>query len=50
MVVGVLSEVGGAATEARQSAQTVLAASESEETAAGNLYSEVETFLSKVAV
>jgi hypothetical protein len=42
--------VGGAATEARQSAQTVLTASESVETAAGNLHSEVETFLSKVAV
>ncbi len=50
MIVDVLSEVAGAATETQDLAQTVLAASESVEKAAANLHSEVETFLTKVAV
>jgi len=50
MVVTVLSEVAGATTETQQSAQTVLTASESVEKAAANLRSEVEGFLTKVAV
>ncbi len=50
LIVTVLSEVAGATTETRQSAQTVLAASESVEEAASNLRSEVEDFLTKVAV
>ncbi|HEX7562489.1 MAG TPA: hypothetical protein VF396_04410, partial [Bradyrhizobium sp.] len=39
-----------ATTETQQSAQTVLIASESVEEAAANLRSEVESFLTKVAV
>jgi methyl-accepting chemotaxis protein len=50
VIVTVLSEVSGAITETQQSAQTVLASSESVETAAANLRSEVESFLTKVAV
>ena len=50
MVVAVLGEVAGAATATRASAETVLAASQSVETAVGNLRTEVETFLGKVAV
>jgi methyl-accepting chemotaxis protein len=50
MIVTVLSEVAGATTETQQSAQTVLTASESVEEAAANLRSEVESFLTKVAV
>src|ERR1035441_4135259 len=50
LIVTVLSEVAGAITEAQQSAQTVLTASESVEKAAANLRSEVESFLTKVAV
>jgi methyl-accepting chemotaxis protein len=50
LVVGVLSEVAGATTETQESAQTVLTASQSVEEAAGNLRSEVESFLTKVAV
>jgi methyl-accepting chemotaxis protein len=50
LVVVVLSEVAGATTETQQSAQTVLTASQSVEQAAGNLRSEVESFLTKVAV
>ncbi len=50
LIVTVLSEVAGATTETQQSAQTVLAASESVEQAAANLRSEVEGFLTKVAV
>jgi methyl-accepting chemotaxis protein len=50
LVVAVLSEVAGATIETKQSAQTVLAASESVEEAAANLRSEVEIFLTKVAV
>jgi methyl-accepting chemotaxis protein len=50
LVVSVLNEVAGAATETRTSAQTVLNASQSVETAVSNLRSEVETFLVKVAI
>ena len=50
LIVTVLSEVAGATTETQQSARTVLAASESVEQAAANLRSEVEGFLTKVAV
>jgi len=50
LIVTVLSEVAGAATETQQSAQTVLTASESVEKATANLRSEVESFLTKVAV
>jgi len=50
LIVTVLSEVAGAATETQQSAQTVLTASESVEEAAANLRSEVEGFLTKVAI
>jgi len=49
-IVAVLSEVAGATTETKQSAQTVFAASEAVEEAATNLYSKVEDFLTKVAV
>ena len=49
-IVTVLSEVADATTETKQAAQTVLTASESVEEAAGNLRSEVESFLTKVAV
>src|SRR5450631_4029715 len=49
-VVAVLGEVAGAATETRASAQVVRDASETVETAAANLRSEVEGFLTKVAV
>jgi methyl-accepting chemotaxis protein len=50
LIVTVLSEVAGATTATQQSAQTVLTASESVEEAATNLRSEVESFLTKVAV
>jgi len=50
MVVSVLDEVAGAATATRASAETVLAASQSVESAVGNLRTEVESFLGKVAV
>ena len=50
LIVSVLSEVAGATTETQESAQTVLAASESVERTAANLRSEVEGFLTKVAV
>ena len=50
LIVTVLSEVAGATTETQESAQTVLAASESVAKAAANLRSEVEGFLTKVAV
>ena len=49
-IVTALSEVAGATTETQQSAQTVLAASKSVEEVAANLRSEVERFLTKVAV
>jgi hypothetical protein len=42
--------VAGATTETQESAQTVLAASESVEKAAANLRSEVEGFFTKVAI
>jgi len=50
LIVTVLGEVAGATTESQQSAQTVLAASEMVEEAAAKLRSEVEGFLTKVAV
>jgi methyl-accepting chemotaxis protein len=50
LIVTVLSEVAAATTQTQQSAQTVLAASESVEKAAANLRSEVEGFLTKVAI
>jgi methyl-accepting chemotaxis protein len=49
-IVTLLSEVSSANTEAQQSAQTVLAASKSVEEETTNLRSEVENFLTKVAV
>jgi len=49
-IVTALGEVVGAATETRGSAETVLAASEAVEKAAGDLRAEVEGFLQKVAV
>jgi len=50
VVVSVLSEVAGATIESQDSAQTVLAAAKSVEQAAANLRSEVQDFLTKVAV
>jgi len=50
LIVSVLSEVAGATTETQQSAQSVLTASESVEEVAANMRSEVESFLTKVAV
>lgn len=50
MVVNVLNDVAGATGKTQQSAQTVLTASGSVEEAAANLRSEVESFLTKVAV
>jgi methyl-accepting chemotaxis protein len=49
-VVAMLSEVAGAATATRLSAETVLNASQSVESAVANLRGEVESFLGKVAV
>ena len=49
-IVAVLSEVAGAATATRGSAETALSASEAVEKAAGELRIEVEGFLEKVAV
>ena len=49
-VVAVLSEVAGAATETRFSAEVVRDASQSAESAVANLRLEVEDFLAKVAV
>ena len=49
-IATVLADVVGAATETRQSAETVLTASEAVAGAAGDLRAEVETFLRKVAV
>jgi methyl-accepting chemotaxis protein len=48
-VVSVLSDVAGAATATRASAQTVLTTSQSVKNAVGNLRAEVENFLAKVA-
>jgi methyl-accepting chemotaxis protein len=50
IAVSVLGEVAGAASATRASAQTVLSASKSVESAVANLRGEVETFLGKVAV
>ncbi len=50
VVVAVLEDVAGAAMETRASAQTVLDASQSVESALTNLRGEVATFLDKVAV
>ena len=49
-IVVALSEVAGAATETKGSAETVLAASQAVEKAADDLRIEVEGFLEKVAV
>jgi methyl-accepting chemotaxis protein len=49
-VVAVLSEVAGAATETRTSAEVVRDASETVEQAVANLRLEVEDFLAQVAV
>ena len=49
-IVAVLSEVAGATAKTQESAQTVLIASQSVEEVAANLRSEVEGFLTKVAV
>jgi methyl-accepting chemotaxis protein len=49
VIVGVLAQVAGSANGGRSSAQTMLAASEAVEDAAGKLRSEVERFLAKVA-
>ncbi len=49
MVVSVLDEVAGAATETRASAQSVLTASQAVEAAAAELRQEVEGFLARVA-
>jgi methyl-accepting chemotaxis protein len=49
VIVGVLGKVAGSATGGRSSAQTMLAASEVMEDAAGKLRAEVESFLAKVA-
>jgi methyl-accepting chemotaxis protein len=49
VIVGVLGQVAGSANGGRSSAQTMLAASEVMEDAAGKLRSEVENFLAKVA-
>jgi methyl-accepting chemotaxis protein len=49
LVVSVLDEVAGAATETRQSAESVLTASQTVEAAATELRREVEGFLARVA-
>ena len=50
LAVSALGEVAGAASATRTSAQTVLSASKSVESAVANLRGEVETFLGKVAI
>lgn len=50
MVVAVLSEVAGATTETRGSAETVLGASETVENVVSQLRASVENFMTKVAV
>ena len=50
IIVTVLNEVTGATSKTQQSAQTVLTASETVEDAAVDLHSEVDGFLTKVAV
>ena len=49
-VVVVLGDVAGAATATRSSAETVLSASRSVESAVGKLRGEIECFLTKVAI
>ena len=49
-IATVLADVVGAATETRESAETVLTASEAVAAAAGDLRAEVESLLDKVAV
>ncbi|MDP2409908.1 MAG: PAS-domain containing protein [Pseudolabrys sp.] len=49
LVVSVLDDVSGAATETAASAETMLAVSQAVETAAGELRREVEGFLARVA-
>ena len=49
LVVAVLAEVAGAATETRQSAESVLTAAQAVETAAEELRGEVDGFLARVA-
>jgi len=49
-ITAVLADVVGATTETRESAETVLTASEAVAAAAGDLRTEVESFLQKVAV
>jgi methyl-accepting chemotaxis protein len=49
LVVSVLDQVAGAATDTRQSAQSVLTASQAVEAAAAELRREVEGFLARVA-
>ena len=49
LAAAVLTELAGAATATRSSAETVLTASKSVESAVGNLRTEVESFLGKVA-
>jgi methyl-accepting chemotaxis protein len=49
LVVSVLADVAGAATETKQSAQNVLTASQAVEAAAAELRHEVEGFLARVA-
>ena len=50
LIVTVLGEVAGAATATRSSAESVLNASKSVESAVANMRGEVESFLGKVAV
>ena len=50
LIVSVLSDVAGATTETQRSVQSVLTASELVEEVAANMRSEVESFLTKVAV
>ena len=50
VIASVLSDVAGAASEARTSAQTLLETSEAVAGVAANLRGEVESFLGKVAV
>ena len=48
IVVSVLAEAAGAATETRHSAESVLTASQAVESAAGDLRQEIEGFLDSV--
>jgi hypothetical protein len=49
MVVSVLGDVSGAAAQTRESAESVLTASQAVEAAASELRKEVEGFLARVA-